>query len=82
MRAVRAHRRGGWEQLVYEQAARPSPGPGEVLVAVQAASVTSGELGWEATWTDSVDGTGQDRTPIIPSHEMSGVISVLGPLRA
>ena len=78
MRAVRAHTRGGWEQLVYEQAPRPYPRTGEVLVAVQAASVTAGELGWDATWTDSIDGTGHDRTPIIPSHEMSGVVAVLG----
>lgn len=72
------HTRGGWEQLVYEQAPRPYPWAGEALVAVQAASVTSGELGWDATWTDSIDGTGHDRTPIIPSHEMSGVVAVLG----
>ena len=78
MRAVRAHTRGGWEHLVYEQAPRPYPRPGEVLVAVLAASVTAGELGWDATWTDSLDGTGHYRTPIIPSHEMSGVLAVLG----
>ncbi|MEU6091004.1 hypothetical protein ABZ865_30350 [Streptomyces sp. NPDC047085] len=66
MHAVRAHRRGGPEQLVYEQAPRPEPGPGEVLVAVRAASVTAAELDWDATWTDSFDGTGRSRTPVPP----------------
>ncbi|GLL07751.1 NADP-dependent oxidoreductase [Dactylosporangium matsuzakiense] len=79
MRAVRAHRRGGPEQLVYEAAPRPEPAPGEVLVAVHAASITAGELTWDATWTDSLDPGGRDRTPIIPSHEMSGVVAALGP---
>lgn len=79
MHAVRAHSRGGPEQLVYEVAPRPQPAPGEVLVAVRAASITSDELTWDATWTDRLDGTGKDRTPIIPSHEVSGVVSELGP---
>jgi len=79
MRAVRAHRRGGPEQLVYESAPRPTPAEGEALVAVRAASITSGELDWDTTWTDRVDGSGRDRTPIIPSHEVSGVVAGLGP---
>ncbi|MFD8817448.1 NADP-dependent oxidoreductase [Streptomyces sp. NPDC059627] len=79
MRAVRAHERGGPEQLVYETAPRPRPADGEVLVAVHAASVTNGELAWDATWTDSFDGTGADRTPVVPSHEVSGVVAELGP---
>ncbi|MER7768762.1 NADP-dependent oxidoreductase [Kitasatospora sp. NPDC096140] len=74
MRAVRAHRRGGPEQLVHESAPRPEPGDGEVVVAVRAASVTAGELTWDATWTDSFDGSGRDRTPVIPAHEVSGVV--------
>ncbi|MBO4252448.1 NADP-dependent oxidoreductase [Streptomyces griseorubiginosus] len=79
MRAVRAHKRGGAEELVYETAPRPVPAEGEVLVAVNAASITNGELGWDATWTDSFDGTGVDRTPVVPSHEVSGVVAELGP---
>lgn len=78
MRAVRAHSRGGPEQLVYEEAPRPRPGPGEVLVAVRAASLTHGELGWDATWTDRLTPGGRDRTPIIPAHEVSGVVARLG----
>lgn len=78
MNAIRAHRRGGPEQLVHEKAPRPHPGPEEILVAVRAASVTAGELGWDATWTDSFDGSGRDRTPTIPSHEFSGVVADRG----
>lgn len=78
MQAVRAHRRGGPEQLVYEQAPRPEPGPGEVLVAVKAASMTPHELTWPETWTYTSDGTGPERTPIIPSHEFSGVVAATG----
>ncbi|MCF3962504.1 NADP-dependent oxidoreductase [Streptomyces fuscigenes] len=79
MRAVRAHERGGPEKLRPETARRPEPGPGEILVAVVAASVTAGELTWPASWTDSADGSGRDRTPVIPSHEVSGTVAALGP---
>ena len=78
MRAVRAHRRGGPEELVYEVAPRPEAAPGEVLVEVHAASITSDELTWDPTWTDTIEPGGRDRTPIIPSHEMSGVVAALG----
>lgn len=78
MQAVRAHRRGGPEELVLESAPRPEPGPGEILVAVHAASITRDELSWDATWTDSLVPGGRDRTPVIPSHELSGVIEEIG----
>jgi NADPH:quinone reductase-like Zn-dependent oxidoreductase len=79
MKAVRAHRRGGPEQLVFEVAPRPEPAPGEAIVAVRAASITPDEFTWDATWTDRVEPGGRDRTPIIPSHEVSGVVAALGP---
>jgi NADPH:quinone reductase-like Zn-dependent oxidoreductase len=78
MKAVRAHRRGGPEELVFEVVPRPVPGRGEVLVAVHAASITPDELTWEETWTDGSVPGGRDRTPIVPSHEMSGVVAMLG----
>ncbi|MEV6027542.1 alcohol dehydrogenase catalytic domain-containing protein [Streptomyces sp. NPDC052036] len=64
---------------MYERAPRPEPAAGEALVSVHAASVTNGELTWDATWTDSFDGSGGDRTPVVPSHEVSGVVAELGP---
>jgi NADPH:quinone reductase-like Zn-dependent oxidoreductase len=63
---------------VYEEVPRPEPGPDEVLVAVKAASMTPHELTWPATWTHSLDGTGPERTPTIPSHEFSGVVAARG----
>lgn len=74
MTALRAHQRGGPEQLVVEPAPRPQPGNGEVLVRVEAAAITADELTWPETW--EVDGA--DRTPIIPSHEFAGVVAGVG----
>ena len=74
MMALRAHARGGPEQLVYEQAPAPVPGPGEALVAVHAAAITFAELTWDLSWTTK---DGRDRTPVIPAHEMSGTVAGL-----
>jgi NADPH:quinone reductase-like Zn-dependent oxidoreductase len=65
MTALRAHRRGGPEVLVVERAPVPVLAADEVLVGVHAAAITFDELTWEETWA---------RTPVIPSHEVSGVI--------
>jgi NADPH:quinone reductase-like Zn-dependent oxidoreductase len=75
MMALRAHARGGPEQLVYEQAPAPAAGLGEALIAVHAAAITFAELTSDLSWTTR-DGT--DRTPVIPSHEMSGTVTGLG----
>jgi NADPH:quinone reductase-like Zn-dependent oxidoreductase len=74
MTALRAHRRGGPEVLVVERAPVPTPAAGEVLVAVHAAAITFDELTWDETWTRD----GVSRTPVIPSHEASGVIAEIG----
>ena len=49
--------------LTVEEVETPSPGPGEVLVRVQAAAITRSELEWPS-----------DRLPAIPSYELSGVV--------
>ena len=74
MTALRAHRRGGPSELTVERAPLPAPADGEALVAVYAAAITFDELTWEETWTRD----GVDRTPIIPSHEVSGVVAAVG----
>ena len=74
MMALRAHTQGGPEVLVYESAPRPTRGNGEVLIAVHAAAITFAELTWPETWTSG----GVDRTPVIPSHEFSGVAAEVG----
>lgn len=73
MTAMRAHHRGGPDVLVVEQAPVPAPAPGEVLVAVHAAAITFDELTWDETW----ERDGVDRTPVIPSHEVSGVVAAV-----
>ena len=75
MMALRAHQRGGPEQLVYEEAPTPAAGPGQALIAVHATAITFAELTWDETWTAA---DGADRTPIIPGHELSGTVAALG----
>ena len=70
MQALIADERGGPEQLRMATVPRPDPGPGEVLVRVHAAAITFAELGWPESWT---------HRPMIPSHEMSGVVAGCGP---
>jgi NADPH:quinone reductase-like Zn-dependent oxidoreductase len=65
MRAVRAHSADP-ARLTAETVARPAPGPGEVLVAVHASAVTADELTWSDTW------------PLIPLHDLSGVVAGVG----
>jgi NADPH:quinone reductase-like Zn-dependent oxidoreductase len=60
--------------LVVERAPVPAPTTGEVLVAVHAAAITFDELTWQETWVRD----GVDRTPVIPSHEVSGVVAAVG----
>ncbi|NMH81637.1 NADP-dependent oxidoreductase [Pseudonocardia xinjiangensis] len=74
MMAMRAHTQGGPDVLVYESAPRPTPEDGEVLIAVHAAAITFDELAWPETWASG----GVDRTPIILSHEFSGVVAEVG----
>ncbi len=74
MMALRAHHPGGPEVLVYEPAPTPTPASDEVLVEVHAAAITFAELSWQETWQRD----GHDRTPIVPSHEVSGVVAAVG----
>src|SRR6478672_10840470 len=75
MMALRAHARGGPEMLVYEEAPVPSPVPGELIIEVHAAGITFAEFSWDETWQRD----GRDRTPTVPSHEVSGVVTAVGP---
>jgi NADPH:quinone reductase-like Zn-dependent oxidoreductase len=53
----------------------PKPGPGELLIRVRAAGVTTTELQWEPT-THNPDGS--PRQHAIPSHEFSGEVCARG----
>ena len=74
MRAIRAHTRGGPGRLRMEQAPVPMPSGDEALIEVHAAAITYDELLWDESWTRN----GVDRTPMIPSHEVSGVVAAIG----
>jgi NADPH:quinone reductase-like Zn-dependent oxidoreductase len=76
MRAVRAHGRGGPEQLSYEDAPVPQAGEGDVLVRVCATGITPAELTWDETYKNA---DGSDRIPSVPGHEVSGRVEALGP---
>lgn len=56
---------------------RPEPQAAinDVVVAVHASGYVSTELAWPSTW---VDRRGRDRSPSIPGHELSGVVTALG----
>src|SRR4051812_45966812 len=56
---------------------RPEPevAGNDVLVEVHASGFTPGELAWPSSWTDRL---GRDRTPLIPGHELAGLVSALG----
>lgn len=76
MKALVARAKGGPEQLEYrDDVPVPYLGIGDVLVRVHAASFTPDELDWPSTW---VDRSGRDRHPVVPGHEVSGVVEALG----
>jgi NADPH:quinone reductase-like Zn-dependent oxidoreductase len=56
---------------------RPEPQAAinDVVVQVHASGFTWDELTWPSTWTDRL---GRDRTPVIPGHELAGVVTALG----
>jgi NADPH:quinone reductase-like Zn-dependent oxidoreductase len=53
----------------------PHVAQNDVTVRVHAAGFTPGELAWTGTW---IDRAGRDRTPSVPGHEVSGVVTKLG----
>src|SRR5215831_8136036 len=76
MKAVRLHGRGGPEQLVYEEAPQPQPGPGEALVRIGASGVIANELKWDETYQTV---TGAPRPFPVPGPDLSGVVVAAGP---
>ena len=90
MKAIRIHEDGGPEVLRYEQAPEPTPGPGELLVSLRAASLNHLDL-WIRKGLPSVpkprilgaDGAGirvdtGERVVINPGLEHGPMISVIG----
>jgi NADPH:quinone reductase-like Zn-dependent oxidoreductase len=77
MRALHANAKSDPSRLVYEEAFVPSLAPDDVLVRVHASGVTPSELDWPSTWLHH-DGTPRI-PPIIPGHEVAGVVEAVGP---
>ncbi|MFF3907606.1 NADP-dependent oxidoreductase [Streptomyces sp. NPDC001848] len=76
MRAITVRdREAGVTGLALEDLPHPHAAENDVIVRVHAAGFTRGELDWPATWTDRA---GRDRTPSVPGHEVSGVVTELG----
>ena len=77
MKAIHLYGSKDDAKLVCEESPRPEPGTGEVLVRVHAAAVTPTELAWAPTWSTP---SGTPRAlPVIPGHELSGVVVAAGP---
>ncbi|MER7566872.1 NADP-dependent oxidoreductase [Streptomyces sp. NPDC048523] len=76
MRAITVRdREAGIAGLTLEELPHPHAAENDVILRVHAAGFTRGELDWPATWTDRA---GRDRTPSVPGHEVSGVVTELG----
>lgn len=76
MKAVRIHNYGGPEVLQYEDAPRPQPGAGEVLIRVHATSVNP--IDWKVRAGYMKDFIPHS-LPLILGWDLSGVIEELGP---
>jgi len=76
MKAVRVHEYGGPEVLHYEDAPRPVPGPGEVLVRIHAAAINP--VDWKVR-AGQVKNWLRYTLPMIPGWDFSGVVEFAGP---
>jgi NADPH:quinone reductase-like Zn-dependent oxidoreductase len=61
--------------MTLEDRPEPRPAINDVLVRIHASGFVGTELTWPSTWTDRL---GRDRTPVIPGHELAGVVTELG----
>jgi NADPH:quinone reductase-like Zn-dependent oxidoreductase len=76
MKAVRIHTYGSSDVLAYEDAPRPVPGEGEILIRVHATSVNPFDV---ALRSGFMTGYFNHTLPLIPGTDVSGVVQALGP---
>ena len=76
MKAVRIHTYGDSGVLKYEDAPRPVPGEGEMLIRVQATSVNPFDI---AVRSGYMTGFFKHTLPLILGTDVSGVVEELGP---
>ncbi len=72
MKAVRVHAHGGPEMLTYEEVDTAEPGPGQVLVKIEAIGVNYIDVYRRV-------GLYQVPLPLTPGEEAAGVVAALGP---
>ena len=75
MKAIRFHEYGGFEVLKYEDAPRPEPQPGEVLIQVRAASVNPFDLALREGWLASMIPL---QLPAIAGVDVAGIVMATG----
>src|SRR4029077_11674933 len=76
MKAIRIHNYGGPEVLKYEDAPRPEPQAGEVLVSVHAAGVNP--IDWKVRESHMKD-LCPHKFPLILGWDVSGAVEEVGP---
>ncbi len=75
MKSIRIHAYGGTEVMVYEDAPRPTPARGDVLVRVHAAGVNP--VDWKVR-EGRLQGRVNHRLPLILGWDVAGVVEELG----
>ena len=75
MKAIRIHAYGGPEVLVYEDAPRPVPAAGEVVVKVYATALNPVD---RSTRTGHLQGMVNFTLPLIPGLDLAGVVEAVG----
>ena len=76
MKAVRIHEFGGLDNLKVEDAPKPEPGDGEVLVRIHAAGINP--IDWKTCAGEGVSSRLAHPLPLIPGWDVSGVVEAAG----
>lgn len=80
MKAVRMHAFGGPEALVLEEVPRPEPGPGDVLIRVNAAGVNPADWYARGGFANIPEAMRPELlVPFTPGSDVSGVVAAVGP---
>jgi NADPH:quinone reductase-like Zn-dependent oxidoreductase len=72
---VATDKAAGTAGLALVERPEPQAAINDVVVRVHASGFVPTELTWPSTWTDRL---GRDRRPVIPGHELAGVVTALG----
>jgi NADPH:quinone reductase-like Zn-dependent oxidoreductase len=76
MKAITVADQGvGTAGMKLEERPDPRPAINDVIVEIHASGFVNTEMEWPSTWTDRLD---RDRKPVIPGHELAGVVTELG----